>query len=83
MKISVSKAVAQANGFGFPKTQARPKAPSSQSLARLGPAFFRLASGLRPSRHITNFDTPALSPFLHTAFCHLGHATFLHRVKFW
>ena len=29
MKISLLKAMAQANGFGFPKTQARPKAPSS------------------------------------------------------
>ena len=33
MKISVLKAMAQANGFGFPKTQARPKAPSSQKFA--------------------------------------------------
>ena len=40
MKISMSKAMAQANSFGFPKTQARPKAPSSQ---KFGPAFFGLA----------------------------------------
>ena len=48
MKISMSKAMAQANSFGFPKTQARPKAPSSQ---KFGPAFLAwlgLASGLRP-----------------------------------
>ena len=42
MKISVLKAMAQANGFGFPKTQARPKAPSSQKFAPAWPGFFCL-----------------------------------------
>ena len=43
MKISVLKAMAQANGFGFPKTQARPKAPSSQKFAPAWPGFFASA----------------------------------------
>ena len=57
--ISASaQSLAQANGFGFSKTQARPKAVSGQRLGPAWPGFFwpglawLLASG--QSRHITS-----------------------------
>jgi hypothetical protein len=58
------KAVAQANGFGFPKTQARPKAVSGQRYGPAWPGFFwlglaRLLASSR-SRHITSRDVSRL-----------------------
>jgi hypothetical protein len=55
--LAAPKAPAQAKGFGFPKTQAGPKANSGQHLGPAWPGFFGpglarlLASG--QSRHIT------------------------------
>ena len=47
-KKNISKAAAQADSFGFPKSEARPKLAVTLALARPNQVWLGLAHGLKP-----------------------------------